>query len=117
MAYSETACLCQGPEVVRDWAGPLVAPGRCRNAGPMAVIEQKALHVNNRMERGLLFTVARDATEWESLGLGEEAPDIDWEKQLAVVAVLGTRPSGGYRIEVAHAETAPGQVLVTIQEY
>ena len=57
------------------------------------------------------FTTIRDAVRWQEMwrrltaghGPARSAPPIDFEQEMALVATLGTRRSGGYTITIDSA--------------
>jgi hypothetical protein len=68
--------------------------------------------------------VARDAAQWQALwqrhAPGRPAPAVDFTKQMVLAVFLGSRPSGGYQVQISGVrvdgdtlvvqwrETAPG---------
>lgn len=76
--------------------------------------------------------VARTPTEWQALwqrhAPGRPSPDVDWATRMAVGVFLGTRPSGGYGVEItgirregetmivewAERQPAPGQMATQV---
>ena len=59
--------------------------------------------------------LVRTAAEWRSLwkahGSSESAPAVDFSKEMVAAIFLGTRPTGGYRVEITAARRE-GQSLV-----
>src|SRR5688500_14003106 len=59
--------------------------------------------------------IARTPAEWQSLwkahGGAESVPAVDFAKELVAAIFLGTRPTGGYRVEITAARRE-GQSLV-----
>lgn len=82
----------------------------------MTTFQQVPLLVRNVWPRTPLFTVITDPADWPALDVDEPAPDLDWATQAAVVVVLGWRPNLGYGLTVTCEQTAPRELLVTVQE-
>jgi hypothetical protein len=78
--------------------------------------------------------VIRSEAEWEDFwdGLNRQqsyapVPDVDFEREMLLIAAMGARPTGGYVIEIASAveradaievrvvETSPGRLCGTTQ--
>ena len=59
--------------------------------------------------------VARTAAEWQSLwqrhAPGRSAPTVDFAKSMVVAVFLGSRPSGGFQVEITGVRT-DGKTLV-----
>lgn len=59
--------------------------------------------------------VARTEAEWEALwkrhAPGRPAPSVDFARHMVVGVFLGSRPSGGYQVEITGART-DGQILI-----
>jgi hypothetical protein len=64
--------------------------------------------------------IARNDTEWKALwqrhAPGRNAPTIDFTKQMAVAIFLGSRPSGGYRVEITGVRTEGNTLVVQWSE-
>jgi hypothetical protein len=76
--------------------------------------------------------VARTAQEWQALwqrhAPGRQAPAIDFARNMVVAVFLGSRPSGGYQVQItgvrtvgptlvvqwSEARPAPGQVAAQV---
>jgi hypothetical protein len=59
--------------------------------------------------------VARNDSEWKALwqrhAPGRPAPSVDFAKQIVVAVFLGSRPSGGYQVQI-NGVRAEGDALV-----
>ncbi|HSH46524.1 MAG TPA: protease complex subunit PrcB family protein [Longimicrobiales bacterium] len=66
--------------------------------------------------------VVEDPEEWASVWATwtgtitptPPAPEVDFEEERVVVATMGTRPTGGYRIGVSGVERRPGETVVRL---
>ena len=60
-------------------------------------------------------TTARTPAEWQALwkehGPGDAAPAVDFTKEMIAAVFLGTRPTGGYAVEI-RSMRRDGQTLV-----
>jgi hypothetical protein len=63
--------------------------------------------------------VIRDANGfaqvWSELGAGDR-PEVDFSRNVVVVAALGQRPTGGYEIAVSRVAQADGQLSIEVVE-
>lgn len=63
----------------------------------------------------------RTAAEWQTLWK-EQAPPaaplprVDFANDMVVGVFLGTRPTGGYAVEIVSVESAGGEIVVTYRE-
>ena len=64
--------------------------------------------------------VVRSADEWTALwkdhARSAKAPAVDFSREMVVAVFLGTKPSGGYSVEIAQIEKRDNEVLVTYRE-
>jgi hypothetical protein len=64
--------------------------------------------------------VARDTQQWQALwqrhAPGRQAPNVDFTKQMVVAVFLGSRPSGGYRVEITGVRTEGNTLVVQWSE-
>ena len=64
--------------------------------------------------------VVRTAAEWNALwkthAAEEPAPAIDFSKELVAAVFLGTRPTGGFRVEIIGARLAGEELIVEYEE-
>ena len=68
--------------------------------------------------------VVRKASDWEKLwrqhgvsaGATEKIPDVDFAKEMVIVATLGTQRTGGYSIEVAGVEARGKTLRISIKK-
>jgi hypothetical protein len=58
----------------------------------------------------------RSAAEWAALwkanGANEPVPAIDFSREMVAGVFLGTRPTGGYGVEIVRAVNASGTLVV-----
>ena len=69
--------------------------------------------------------IIRSADEWEKLwrqhgsaraGAAAPAPAVDFSKEMVIVATLGTRPTGGYAIEIVRVVAADKTLKVFVNQ-
>jgi len=69
--------------------------------------------------------VARTAGEWEKLWRAYSGtprdreiapPPVDWSKEMVLAAFMGSRTTGGYRVQIQGAEEVAGKLVVTVTE-
>ncbi|HEX5869362.1 MAG TPA: protease complex subunit PrcB family protein [Longimicrobium sp.] len=53
---------------------------------------------------------------WKNHSPVPAAPAVDFEREVLVLAAMGTRSSGGYRVQVQHAAAHPDHVVVRVIE-
>ena len=67
-----------------------------------------------------LQAVARTQAEWERLwkrhGSAQPAPAVDFGKTMVVGVFLGSRPTAGYRVEIARIDVEGSAVVVRYAE-
>ena len=69
-------------------------------------------------------SVVRDAATWAQLwrtitsgySPAPPVPELDFDSEMAIVAAMGTRPSGGYSIHIDEVREADGQLHVEVRE-
>jgi hypothetical protein len=68
--------------------------------------------------------VIRDAARWRevwaaivrNISPAPAAPDVDFSRQMIVLAAMGSRPTGGASITIVGVERAGGRLRVTVRE-
>ena len=66
--------------------------------------------------------VARNAEQWRAfyrpmvLGAELEPPDFDWEKRMLIAVAIGTRPSGGFAVEIQRVAREGSRWVVHARE-
>jgi hypothetical protein len=64
--------------------------------------------------------VARSAKEWTTLwkqvGTDRALPKVDFARSMVVGVFLGTRPTGGYTVEITNVQVEGKDLVVTYQE-
>jgi VWFA-related protein len=65
----------------------------------------------DRPEQLVLRTAAEWQTAWQRHAPGRPAPGVDFNKNMVVAVFLGSRPSGGYQVEITGVRTN-GKTLV-----
>jgi hypothetical protein len=64
--------------------------------------------------------VVRNADEWRALWKEHaghsKAPAVDFASAMIVAVFMGTKPTGGYAVEIAQIEQRDGEVVVTYRE-
>ena len=63
----------------------------------------------------------RTAAEWEALWKEHAPPSarlprVDFSKDMVVGVFLGTRPTGGYSVDIVSVESTAGETVVTYRE-
>jgi hypothetical protein len=62
----------------------------------------------------------RTASEWQALwkdhAPSARLPRVDFAKNMVVGIFLGTRPTGGYSVEIVSVEATGGETVVTFRE-
>ena len=66
--------------------------------------------------RGVISTPAEWTALWIQVGGEAAGPDVDFEREDVVVAAAGTRPSGGFAIEVASVRDEGPRRVVVVRE-
>lgn len=71
--------------------------------------------------------VVRSQADWEKLwsrhlsrqvgGTPQPPPKVDWSKEMVLAAFLGTRSTGGYKVEITAAQPQNGKLRVTVTEF
>ncbi len=65
-------------------------------------------------------TVARMASEWQTLWRehagSEPAPAVDFAKEMVAAVFLGTRPTGGYGVDIVAARREGAALIVEYRE-
>ena len=87
------------------------APWTYAKADVNAKADAKQLVIKSADELGKAVPDARKATETLAKSLKVKA--IDWDKQMLVVVTAGTKPTGGYKVEVKDVKTKDGTMTVT----
>lgn len=66
--------------------------------------------------------VAKTPEEWAALwkrhageASAEEAPKVDWSKEMVLGAFMGTRNTGGYAIQITGAKEEAGKLVVQVE--
>ena len=102
------------------------APAAPDASEPLAVVRLRPEPVPLTYTSGLSEPqelVVRDAAAWaqvwEAIWRNHSPrpplPDVDFAKEMVVVAALGARPTGGYSVFVDSASSAPGAVSIRIR--
>jgi hypothetical protein len=64
--------------------------------------------------------VARTPAEWHALWRahdgGRPVPAVDFSREMAVAVFMGSRPTGGYSVEIASASQRDGTLVVSYRE-
>jgi hypothetical protein len=64
---------------------------------------------------------ARTAAEWQALwkqhGASEPAPAVDFTKEMVAAVFLGTRPTGGYAVEIRAARREGAALVIEYVEH
>ena len=64
--------------------------------------------------------VVRSEPEWQALWKRHRTqgspPKVDFSKEMALCAFLGTRPTTGYQVEIASVRQGVGKLVVTVEE-
>ena len=68
--------------------------------------------------------VVKDKAAWEKLWTeharptrnDSPAPEVDFAKEMVIVAALGTKRTGGYSVEIVSAEPAGKKLRVTVKQ-
>jgi VWFA-related protein len=97
---------------------PAGAPPAADRGAPMSMTT-----INTDMMSGIAQpeqVVVRTAAEWQALwqrhAPGRPAPTVDFGKQMVVAVFLGTRPSGGYQVEIAGVRQEGNTLVVQWSE-
>jgi hypothetical protein len=64
--------------------------------------------------------VARTPAEWSALWRAHDydkpAPAVDFSREMVVAVFMGSRPTGGYSVEIVSAKDIGGSLLVSYRE-
>jgi hypothetical protein len=105
------------------WLG-LLFIGGCALLG----VQEGPLHYETLLKgsysgiRDARFEVIRDQAAYRALwqahtssvGTGQLPPEVNFSDYMVVVAYLGSRPTGGYRVNISGVEVRDGKVHVTV---
>ena len=71
-------------------------------------------------QRSVVRDAATWAQLWRTIASGDSppppVPELDFDSEMAIVAAMGTRPSGGYSIHIDAVREADGQLHVAVRE-
>jgi hypothetical protein len=112
---SAVAVACGGVSMAPDPPGGSVPVARLRAEAP-AFTFYSGITTRERL-------IVRDATMWKqvwdrisgSMTPAPDPPQVDFAREMLIVAALGERPTGGYGIVVDSVETGPDGFLVTVR--
>jgi hypothetical protein len=92
---------------------------------PQGAVDFPSVRVDYRLfPQNRERTVIRDRTTWVALWArlvsdlqpAPPVPDIDFSREMIVVASMGLRPTGGFSIRIEGVYEAEGQLYVTVRE-
>ena len=93
---------------------------RCASDTPEPLELRSVLQGTNSGVQEQRLVVARDAEEWGTLWSeharldvpGTAAPEIDFDKEMAIAVFLGARPTGGHAVTIESVERGPTGLVV-----
>src|SRR5947209_5216395 len=100
----------------------LIGAAACAASGSL-VLRTLAQGQTSPVEKPLR-QVARTPAEWNALWArhlgatagGKPAPKLDFTREMGAAVFLGTRPSGGYSVEIRDAREQKGHLVITVVE-
>lgn len=95
-------------------------PARAAESLPIRTLAKGAFS-GIREARQQLIT---DAAAWEKTwkqhatnpGAADKAPAVDFSREMVVVTTMGTRPTGGYTIEITNAEVKGRKLRLSVRQ-
>jgi hypothetical protein len=92
----------------------------CASDTPEPLELRSVMQVTNSGVQEQRLVVARDAEAWATLWSehaklevpGAAAPEIDFDKEMAVAVFLGSRPTGGHAVTIESVERGPTGLVV-----
>jgi len=111
---------------MRVWSAGLaaaLAAGGVHAAGGSLLLRTLKSGQNSPVEKPLR-QVARTPAEWSALWARQSAgaqgktapPKLDFGREMGAAVFLGTRPTGGYGVEIRGAREEKGRLVVTVVE-
>ena len=82
-----------------------------QSAMPLTTLAQGSQSAVEERRETVVRTPAEWQMSWKWHGGSEAAPTVDFAKEMVVAVFLGTKPTGGYRVEITGARRE-GQSLV-----
>lgn len=122
------AAVLVGVFVALKWTGkPEAAPpptGAAGSAADAAAILRKVPASTGGGPAAPAQRIVRDAKEWEALWKqvnshrtpASKAPAVDFGKEMIAFAALGSKPSGGWTVEIVGARVEEGKLRILYAE-
>lgn len=104
----------QDGETPRDFAmltGEVVSP----YSGGLAQPEHRVVQSREEWEE-LWRELEPRTSRKQGQTLPNPVPDIDFQRNVLIVAAMGTRPNGGYSVEIPSLEESSNRIVVTVAE-
>lgn len=90
--------------------------GAAATPATMKTVDKGSMSAIDAQRQVILRTPAEFATFWKSHANDRKMPDVDFTSNMVVGIFVGSRPTGGYGVEIVSAQPEGGTLIVKYKE-
>jgi hypothetical protein len=84
--------------------------------GAVRTLDRGAQSNIDSARQAVAHTAAEFAAIWKAHNYDKPAPAVDFSREMVVAVFMGSRPTGGFSVEIVSATERDGQLVVTYRE-